>query len=145
MQSACVTPSSSVYVGFPTHVQMPVWLKRKKEWKHDKTGLKKAWMWLSVEKCKRQLHQLHAGFGTPCSLSLLKYIFVSGSGGEGGRMHWNEAWSWNAVVKAGGGGRAANWLQSSSWKNRVRKHFNAKWCDTFHSCFSFALSFPCNW
>lgn len=41
-------------------------------------------MWLSVEKCKRQLHQLHAGFGTPCSLSLLKYIFVSGSGGEGG-------------------------------------------------------------
>lgn len=47
-------------------------------------GLKKALLWLSAEKGKRQWHQLHAGFGTPCSLSLLKYIFVSGSGGEGG-------------------------------------------------------------
>lgn len=31
-------------------------------------------------------------------------------------MPWNEAWSRNAVIEAGGGGRAANWLRSSNLK-----------------------------
>lgn len=34
----------------------------------------------------------------------------------GGRMHRNEAWSWNAVIKAVGGEKAINWLPSSHWK-----------------------------
>lgn len=58
----------------------------------------------------------------------------------GGRMHRNEAWSWNAVIKAVGGEKAINWLPSSHWK-RSGNGLSAK-CHTFRSCFSFVLSFP---
>lgn len=73
-----------MYVGFPTQVLIPVQLEKKKEGKHDKTGLKQHECGSFWRSAKDQLQHLHAGFGTPCSLSLLKYIFVSGSGGEGG-------------------------------------------------------------
>lgn len=35
-------------------------------------------------------------------------------------MHWNEAWSWNAVVKAVSGESIRNWLRSSNLR-KVRK------------------------
>lgn len=43
-------------------------------------------------------------------------IYICEREWRGRRMLWNEAWSWNAVVKAAVGGRAINWLQSSNLK-----------------------------